>query len=606
MFILAKIEQLLYSLRDTLWDYPFHLFLDQESIFVKVKHSYLSSRPFSHLFLCFAVIGTAFLLVSNDVSAFLRINSSTLIEGVIVGVDANNQLQRLSRVNPLINTNIQLEKDLNELVYQGLITVDQKGEIHPVLADFLELKEGKLYRFKMKDNIFWHDGVKVTTEDVRATFDLLKNLEQDARTSTLYSRAATKMELTVIDEQSFEFKLNSALPSFFEAVSYKIMPSHLLGDLNVININSSDPIINRNPVGTGLYKFAGAGLDTIELVLNQNYTGEKPSITRIKFKLYADEEGAINALKSGQIHSLTGISTDKLRELQTLQHTTVLGSSVIYNQYWGLYFNLSEQGPKVFKDKKVRQAISSAINRQFILESLLNYAHKADGPIPESSFAYAADVKRYDFDKAAAERLLGEAGWKLNPETGVREKNNEQLKFKLLFVNNPDRVKIADLIAKDLSDVGIEATVEAKSRDEVVNDHIVPRNFETLLYGVQTFIDPDRFELFHSGQIDHPGLNISSYKSEETVLTVQAGKTERIPIVDDVLDDARKIVDPKVRVKRYEILQASVAEDVPVVFLFHPEETYAVNRRLKNVRIDNINSIEQRFNSISEWEIRID
>jgi peptide/nickel transport system substrate-binding protein len=606
MFIFNKIEQLLYSLRDALWDYPENLLFKDDSLYAQIRRNYVATRPFSHFLLCSAVVAVIFLMVSRDVSAFLRINSTTLIEGVIIGVDENNQLQRPSRVNPLINTNIQLEKDLSELIYEGLITVDQRGEVHPVLADFLELREGRLYRFKLKDNLFWQDGVKVTTADVEATFNLIKSLEQDARTSTLFSRAATKMELSVLDEQSLEFRLNSALPTFFEAVSYKILPAHLLGDVNFTNISTSDPFINRNPVGTGRYKFAGSSQDAIELAFNPLFQGEKPSITRIKFKLYADEESALNALKSGQIHSLTGVSTDRLREVQTLQHTTVVGSNVIFNQYWGLYFNLGSAGPAVFKDKKVRQAISSGINRQFILDSLLGYAAEAFGPIPESSFAYVQNLKRYVFDHTAAEKLLDEAGWKLNEENGFREKNGERLKFNLLLVDNPDRHKIADLIQKDMQDLGIEVTVDAKNRDSVVNDHIIPRNFETLLYGVQTFIDPDRFELFDSSQIDHPGLNISSYKSEETVLTVVEGRTERVPVVDDALDDARKILDRAVRSRRYEILQNAVADEVPVVFLFHPEEAYAINRRLKNVRLDNINSIEQRFSSITEWEIGLD
>ncbi len=603
MGVFNKIEQLLYGLRDTLWMYPYTIFIGEDSLYDRIKSNYLASRPFSHILLSSLIVVTAFVFVSEDVSAFLRINKTTLIEGVIVGVDENNQLQKLSRVNPLVNTNIQLEKDLNELIYQGLIRVDEKGQQHPVLADFLELKEGKLYRFKLRDNIYWQDGVKLTTADVKATFDLIQQLDQDARTSTLYSRAATKMELNIIDDQSFEFKLNSSLPTFFEAVSFKILPAHMLSDVNVHNINSSDPFINRNPVGTGMYRFVSASGDTIQLEQYKDYSGPKSSILNIKFKMFPDEQTAVDALKSGQIHSLTGVSTDQLRELQTLRHIDVVGSNTIYNQYWAMYFNLGDTGPEIFKDKKVRQAVSSAINRKFILDSLLGYAAEAVGPIPPTSFAFYADVKRYSYDKAAAEKLLDDDGWKINAQTGLREKNGVQLKFSLLLVDNPDRTKIADLIQKDLQDIGIGVTIDAESRDDVINQHIIPRSFETVLYGVQTFIDPDRFELFHSSQIQHPGLNISSYKSSDTVLSVIDNKTERVPVVDDALSDARQIVDEKTRAKKYQTFQESIADDVPAVFLFHPVETYAINRRLKNVKLDNINSIEQRFDTIADWVI---
>jgi len=148
--------------------------------------------------------------------------------------------------------------------------------------------------------------------------------------------------------------------------------------------------------------------------------------------------------------------------------------------------------------------------------------------------------------------------------------------------------------------------LELLDLEAVINEHIIPRSFDLILYGVQTFVDPDRYEFFHSSQIAHPGLNISSYASTEKRLTVIGNKTERIPAVDDDLEDGRKIVDINIRKRRYQDFLRIIANEVPAVFLFHPVEAYAVNKRLKNVNISAIKSSEHRFDQISSWEIKVE
>lgn len=603
MFIVKFLEKLLYNFRDALWDYPEAVFIDDKSAFGNFKRLYLKSRPISHFLLSalmiFLIVGT----VSLDVRAVLPIDNSIYIEGVIVGVDKNGDLQNLARVNPLINTNIQLEKDISELVYESLIHVDQNGEVKPVLADFITIEEGKKYQFKLKEGIKWHDGEELTTEDVAATFNLISTLDDDPRTSTIYSRASRNIELTVIDDLSFEVELQSVIPAFFESMSFKILPAHQFADLNTNNITTSDPLLNRKPIGTGPFKLITTTDDTIEMLRNDDYR-EDISFERLKFKLFPDEESAVSAIKTGQIHAIAGISIDFLRQVKDLPQVDVVSSNVIYNQYWSLYFNLGDNGIAPFKDANVRRAISSAINKDKVIESFLGYGESATGPIPVSSFAYT-DVKTYEYDVEKAKELLDKAGWVLPEGKTVREKDGVQLTFNMLVVDNEDRKKIAEVIRQDLEDIGIQVNIVAVNLESLINDYVIPRQFDTVLYGVESFIDPDRYELFHSSQIQHPGLNISSYKSEEEVLVVINNETTKIPEVDDILDDARKLIDKNKRKNEYEDFLTIIGNEVPAVFLFHPIETYVVNKRVKNVEISSINSIEERFANISSWKIEL-
>lgn len=609
--LLQLVQNAIYSVREYLWSFPEFIFIGNYSPYHRLKDLYLQSRPFSHFFSILFVSVAVLSLIATDVSAYIKINTSTYIEGAIVGVDEFGQLRKLNRISPLIVSDIQLEKDLSELIYESLINVDQEGNVTNVVVESYESQEdGTKHKFKLKKGILWHDGVELTTADVEATFKLLQELNASAETSSISSRAATNMDINVIDDYNFEFvfKENTVIPSFFEAISFKILPAHLMGDLNARNVNNSDPILNRNPIGTGPFRLQRVDENAITLRKNPNYRNPI-NLSTLRFNLYPNETSAVNAIRSGQVHGLAEVSIDKLREIKELDNLEVLSSGVVYNQYWALYFNLQND---VFKQKKVRQAIASGINKELLKEALLGYAENAVGPIPKSSFAFA-DINRFTYDPVKAKELLDEAGWKLPPGKLYREKDGKQLSFEMYYVDNIDRARIASVLQDDLAEIGIKVELKPLSLAELRDQHIIPKQFSTLLYGVQTFIDPDRYELFHSSQIEHPGLNISSYKSSREVLAVvpdpeRPGQSvsKRIPEVDDILDDARKITDEDARKDKYQLFQELVAEDVPVVFLYHPRETYVINKRVKNVDISDINSIEERFGNVEDWEIRVD
>lgn len=610
LFILQAVQNFIYTIRNYLWNIPDLLFVGNSSPVTRISDLYKDSRPFSHFFIIiFSAVGIIS-LVSQNVNAFFKINTNTFVEGVIVGVDVNGELRQLNRVSPLIVSEIQLEKDMGELIYESLIKVDQNGNIQNILVDSYEvLDNGNRYRFHLRTDVKWHDGESLTSRDVSATFKLLQELDNSAETSTIHSRAAINLKMNVIDDHVFDvsFQENTVIPSFFEAMSFKILPEHMLSDVNPQNINTSDPIINRNPVGTGPFRLQRVERQSITMRRNLQYR-EEIGIDILKFDLFPNEIGAVNAIKSGQIHGLAGIGIDNLRSLSENRATEVLTSDVIYNQYWAMYFNLENE---LFSEKKLRQAIASSIKKERIVDTVLGYAEIADSSIPKSSFAYA-DVNKYSYDLAKASELLEELGWVLPPGKLYREKDGKQLEFELLYVDNADREKIAIVLQQDLAEVGINVTIVPESLAKVRDEYIIPKQFGSLLFGVQTFLDPDRYELFHSSQISHPGLNISSYRSSREVLAVvpdpeKQGRvvTKKIPEIDDILDDARKITNKETRKAKYTLFQEIIAEDVPVIFLYHPKETYIINKRVKNVDISRISNLEERFDTVENWRIYI-
>ena len=606
MKILNNLLRLFYQLRKSFWTYPDRVFFGRESLVRSFRSFYQESIPFSHFVASITIILLMIMQINTNIYAFLSIEEDTVIEGVITGADDLGNPIQINRINPLISTNIQLEKDISELIYQSLIDVDEKGDPKPVLADFFKLEIGKRYQFKLKPDIYWSDGTPVTANDVVQTFNLVKSLESNSQLSNIYSKAANKLEVipSQTDPLVFEFRVteDNVIPNFYEAISFKILPAHLIGDLTPDNIALADPFINRNPVGSGPYMLSIANTDYIDLIKNPYNIENTSKINKIRFKFFTTEEKALEALSHGQIHSLAGISITSAKKLENNSNLKIMNSDVMYNQFWGLFFNLSETGPASLKNVNVRQAISSALNKNEILSTIDNFGEIAEGPIPKTSFAFSKEEK-YLYNLVKAEELLEKAGY-VKAEDGIRVKDNNRLSFNLTYVDNYDRAVMAENIKKQLALVGIEINLNKVSLQVSVEEYIIPRNFDLLFYGVQTLIDPDRYELFHSSQKSHPGLNISSYVSDSKRTQVVEGKTVKVPSVDDDLNDARRLVDEKTRKKKYEDFQSIIAEEVPVVFLFHPEDVYIVNKRINNISLEGNNSIEKRFSNISEWIIK--
>lgn len=603
-------EQIIYRVRSILWRYPDILFFGKKSMAGIFSQFYLRVRPISHIIITVIIIGFLTSQLAANVQVFVSADEDTLIEGVLVGVDDAGNLNTIQKVNPLVVTNVQLEKDLNELIYQSLVEIGVDGEVEEVLAETIARNEDNSnYRVKLREDVYWHDGEKFTANDVKATFELLEKLDVSSSTATFYSRSANKrIKFVEIpgDNYRFEFELDGFVPNFYELISFKILPAKYIEELNTFNILTIEPFINSNPIGTGKFKLDDAGSDFIQLTRNEDYykRSEIPKIEKIRFQFFSELDSVLKAISTGQIHSIAGLSSTELGKLKTARNLNVYKTDVIYTQYYGMYFNLSESGPEIFKDKKVRQAISAAINRDYLVEILEQDAEKTLGPIPKESFAYADNITRYDYNFEQANQLLDEAGWNYEDGNRFRSKNGETLEFKLLALENIDRNKVSDSIVDDLESIGISVEIVRKPYLELVNQHVLTRNFPAMLFGVSTFVDPDRYEFFHSSQIIHPGLNLSSYASaEETVRVNDDNEIETIPEVDVRLEEGRSFEDIEERVKAYYDFQRIVAEESPVVFLYHPVLNYTVNDRVKRVEIENADSLEERFDTIDKWFI---
>lgn len=634
--LLGDLEKAFYKVRDLLWNYPDTLFFGEQSVSRLGYKLYKYFSPVSYLlfavfaFILFAIIYSQF--VANQV---LAKENSTLVEGVVMGVDETGLVQKLSKVNPLVPSNIQLEKDLSELIYEPLIRYQQNGEIVNVLANnIIRRQEGAEYIFELRDDVYWHDGEKFEVDDVVATLNLMQQLSENEELSeNAYIKAIDQMGWEIVGKDSIaictldqsdlsKFKNGEIerpctdttgqkpiLSNFLELIAVRIMPAHLIGELNVLNINQPEPFINRSPVGTGPFVFKGSEDDEIYLEFNELYREDPGQIQQITFKLFRTEDEALYSLETGGIHSVVSPSTINLEEVGNYPNLTLHTSEVLTYQYWGLYFNLRKNpdgdplGPAFLSDLKVRRAISLAIDKQKIVSDVLTVGEVATGPIHSSSEFYNADISRLGFNTERAKRLLEDAGW-VRGNDGVLAKDGTRLSFKLAYVDNYDREQTVNSIVEDLRQVGIEVIPDPKQPKEMVNEVVSSKTFDTLLYGMRTFIDPDRYELFHSKEMSLS--NLSSYVGRSETVKIENGEKVNLPKVDRLLEVGRSL-DPlsakDERLTVYYEFQEEIAKDVPLVFLYHPQFLYYTQNDLQNLNLENADAIEERFANILTWQL---
>jgi len=605
--IIPHKENKLINIRDQIWSYPESVF-GHEGIVEKCITFYKDFRPFSHIF----VLVIVFILLGNLVFSgkldIVKARQDILIEGVVIGDSY------LTRINPLIPTNNQLENDLASLIYLPLLRVDSSGEIHGILLnEWAQLDEDGLeYQFSIKDNIYWQDGEKFTVDDVISTFEVLKALGSGEQKAIVSKQAelAQKIEMNKIDNFNFTIKIYEVIPTFFEDLSVGIMPKHIIEEVSLSTFSWAR--FNLKPIGTGPFTFKLFKENTILLSANDRYFEGTPKIRQIKLILYETGDEAVQALKNGEIHMLADPSTAVLKDLKNWPNIHKIGSTVLYRRYQAMYFNLKEDGLEVFKDVKIRQAISSAINRDKIIKEIETAGEEALGPIHKNSWAFKEDSQRYRYDLEKARTLLDEAGWEQKQVEGelVRMKDDKILRFELSYIDKYERQIMAEMIKSDLSQIGVIVNLDPRTSSDLNEALIATRNFEAVLYGVSTPIDPDRIRLWHSEAINYPGINISSYLSSESRAVVGEGQElQRISLIDAALENGQTTLDRERRKGSeglsigYYKFQDILLSDCPVVFLYHPVFSYVVHNRVKGIDLSDMTSPEDRYFSVMNWEI---
>ncbi|WP_237671360.1 peptide-binding protein [Desulfobacca acetoxidans] len=448
------------------------------------------------------------------------------------------------------------------LVYNGLVKYNGDLQLVGDLAESWEISpDGLTITFSLRRGVRWHDGAPFTAQDVLFTYQLMV----DPKTPTAYSGDYKQVRRAEApDDYTFRVTYPRPFAPALGSWGLAILPKHLLSGQDI----TRSPL-SRHPIGTGPYRFKSwKTQDRIVLTSNPDYFAGRPYLNGYISMVKPDQATIFLELKAGNIDRMG------LTPLQYLRQTEYPRFAKMYNKYKYTafaytYLGYNLEDPK-FKDRRVRQALTSAINKQEIIDGvLLGLGVPAVGPYkPETWFANP-DVPTFPYNPEKAKTLLAEVGWRLNAH-GVQEKDGQPFAFTILTnQGNEVRVRTAEIIQRRLKEVGIQVNIRTVEWAAFLKEFIEKGRFEAVLLGWTTGQDPDVYDIWHSSKSRPGELNFIHYHNPE---------------VDRLLDQGRHTFDQTKRKACYFRFQEILAEDQPYTFLFVPEALPAISQRFRGIK----------------------
>ncbi|MRI83955.1 MAG: peptide ABC transporter substrate-binding protein [Nitratiruptor sp.] len=455
-----------------------------------------------------------------------------------------------SRINPLLATD-SASGEIAGWIFNGLFKYDKDGKIVPDLAASYHFVDERHLEVELRRGVTWHDGAPFSADDVLFTYQLI-------RSPKIFTPYADEFRYVEEVEKLGPYKVRITYKKpYFKALQtwmVGIVPKHILENEDDIMTSS----FNRHPIGTGPYKLEHFEVSQdIILTANESYFIHPPNIERIHYHFLPDPATRFLMLKS---HKLDVGSLSPL-QLERQIDQEFRRFYAIYEQpsrgYTYLGFNLKD--PK-FQDKRVREAINLAIDRQELIDLLfLSHARICTGPFMPGTFAYNPNVPPPRVDLHRARSLLAQAGY--GPQ--------RPLEFEIATnSNNSIRLYAAQIIQYQLARIGVRVRIRAMEWQAFLNTVVMPRRFETVLLGWGLGLTPDAYSIWHSDGMRKGGFNFVGYSNPE---------------VDRLIEEAETTIDQKRLAQLYQQIFALIVADLPYIFLYIPNSITAVNRSIHPV-----------------------
>jgi peptide/nickel transport system substrate-binding protein len=452
------------------------------------------------------------------------------------------------------------------MVFAGLMRVDKDQNLMPDLAKSWEISEDqRTIKFVLRDDVKWHDGAPWSSADLLFQYEMM--IHPDVPSA--YKETFFQIEKAEApDAYTFivTFKEPYA-PALARLSGMGGLPKHLLEKTKPVDLIKSP--LARKPVGNGPWRFVEWQAQTkIVVESNLDHFDGQPMMSKAVTRIIPDTATQFLELKSG------GIDMMALRPLQYLKQTDTklfkenyVKYKYLGNGYTYLGYNLKRP---LFSDKRVRQALTYAIDKNEVIEGvLLGLGQVATGPFKPGTWAYKDDVKRYEYSPQKAKALFAEAGWKDTDGDGILDKDGKLFEFEIITnQGNNLRSKTAEILQQKLKKVGVKVKVRVIEWSSFINNFINKRDFDACILGWGLGIDPDQYSIWHSSKTGEHEFNFVSYSNTE---------------VDDILDKARRTFDIEERKKHYFRFQDILADEQPYTFLYVGESLPVVAKRVRGI-----------------------
>jgi len=457
-------------------------------------------------------------------------------------------------------------ESLSAHLFERLVTRDAEGRMIPALALSWRIRDDRTWEFKLREAKF-HDGSPFTAEDVAYTLNRVPRVKNSPASYSIYTKAVTGTEI----EDPHTILLHTAGPYPLLATDLAnifIIPHTLGPDPATEDFNSG-----KNAIGTGPYRFVSyTPGDRIEMERFDDYWGEKPHWKHVTYRIISNDAARTAALLAGDAGIIEFVPPADLPSLRKDSRVTL--SEVVSNRSIFLWLDHSHTGPTPFvtgpngetldknplNDLRVRQALSMAINRQAIVDRVMEGAAVPTGQyLRPGGFGYVPDLKPTAYDPARARTLLAEAGYPKGLRITIHGPNDR-------YVND---AKIIQAVAQFWQRIGIQTTVDA-----------MPWNTFVARAGKLEF----SVFLLGWGVSSGEGLNplraqLATWNPARGLGTANRGRYSN-PAVDALIDQAMETMDDGAREKLVQKAMKTAMDDVPVIELHLQKNIWATRKGL--------------------------
>jgi peptide/nickel transport system substrate-binding protein len=482
---------------------------------------------------------------------------------IIIGISGD-----VDTFNPLYAETASAQ-EISHLFLLGLADLDENSEFSPELAK--EWKQSEDYlklTYYLREDAVWSDGIPITAEDVKFTYDLLMDtiVASPRQGFTEFIK-----DVIVEDAHTVTFEFTEAYPAQIFDTAGEVLPKHILENVDRASLRTHE--FGRNPVSSGPFKLSKwVAQQYIEVTPNEKYFKGKANLDKIIFKIVPDNTNLLLQLQSGEIDMMAGIPPAEIDNLKNENDDIN-----VYQVSGRLYYYIGySQKNTLFQNVNVRRALTMAIDRDKMIQALLyGYGSKCLGPLPPIvKWAYNEDVEEIPHDLQQAKQVLANEGWTDSDKDGFLDKNGRTFEFSLMVsTGNQVKTDVAVIVQNQLTQLGIKVNIQTLEWTNFL-DHLQALDFDACVGGLSSsyYIDPT--PVFHSSATNM--FNAVSYANPE---------------VDRLIESGRQEMDQKKAAETWKKFQELVYYDQPYTFLFWLDKAVGVNKKFKNVTPLSLSSI---------------
>ena len=503
-------------------------------------------------------------------------------------------------INPLLAIS-DADRDLTMLVYSGLMRGTTAGGLITDLAEnFSVSPDGLTYTFVLKPELTWHDGKPVSSDDV--VFTITKAQDPVLRSP---KRASWEgVAISKADKRTVVFTLQQPYSPFLENTTMGILPRHIWGEISSEQFGFSK--YNEEPIGSGPYTIKTIKKDSsgvpikYELAPFGQFSLKKAHIEKLELYFFSNEDALLNAFRSGNIDAINSISPRLASEIKNRDKQV---KTFTLPRVFGVFFNQNQN--EIFTNSAIRKALAMSIDKNRIVNDVLyGYGTAIESPLPPGNLGYFNPINKEVRIKEGdnphekieeAKKILEDAGWKINAETGIREKKIGKkitiLEFSLTTSDTEELENAASIVVETWKELGANVTLKTFNAGDLNQNIIRPRKYDALFFGEIIGRESDPLPFWHSSQRNDPGLNIALYTNIA---------------VDNLLEKGRQTLDSRERAEIYKKFQEEITKDMPAIFVYSPDSLYVLPKKVHNVKTGTITVPSERFLDISNWFIETD